>query len=80
MAVYPAYLAPHPWPYPFAMDREAGIAAYEAMVTAAGIQGPQGRLAICLMVIHRYTIAGDAPVMRVELTKVRQDDRRCDQV
>ena len=34
LAVYPADLAPHPWPYPFAMDRERGIAAYQALVTA----------------------------------------------
>ena len=34
LAVYPANLAPHPWPYPFPMDREKGIEAYQAMVTA----------------------------------------------
>ncbi|MBO9411379.1 MULTISPECIES: reductive dehalogenase [unclassified Ruegeria] len=68
LAVYPAYLAPHPWPYPFAMDREAGIAAYEAMVTAQEYKARKA--AGDLSVIHRYTIAGDAPVMRVALTKV----------
>ena len=36
LAVYPAPLAPHPWPYPFAMDREAGIVAYGQMVSAHG--------------------------------------------
>jgi len=50
------------------MDREAGIVAYEAMVTAAEYKT---RIAAGDMsVVHRYTIAGDAPVMRVELTKV----------
>ncbi len=33
MAVYPAHLAPPPHPYPFQMDREQGIKAYEAMVS-----------------------------------------------
>ncbi|WP_170413546.1 2Fe-2S iron-sulfur cluster-binding protein [Ruegeria arenilitoris] len=68
LAVYPAYLAPHPWPYPFAMDREAGIAAYQAMVTAEEYKARKA--AGDVSVIHCYTIAGDAPVMRVELTKV----------
>ncbi|WP_171177036.1 2Fe-2S iron-sulfur cluster-binding protein [Ruegeria sp. HKCCD8929] len=70
LAVYPAPLAPHPWPYPFAMDREAGIAAYEAMVSA---EEYKARLAAGDMsVVHRYSVAGDAPVMRVELTRVEQ--------
>ncbi len=34
LAVYPAPLAPPPYPWPAPMDREAGIAAYEAMITA----------------------------------------------
>ncbi|SDX54650.1 reductive dehalogenase [Ruegeria halocynthiae] len=68
LAVYPAYLAPHPWPYPFVMDREAGIAAYEAMLTADEYKARKE--AGDMSAIHRYQIAGDAPVMRVELTKV----------
>lgn len=68
LAVYPAYLAPHPWPYPFAMDREAGIAAYQAMVTAEEYKSRKA--AGDMSFIHRYSIEGDAPVMRVELTKV----------
>ncbi|WP_170397961.1 2Fe-2S iron-sulfur cluster-binding protein [Ruegeria arenilitoris] len=68
LAVYPAYLAPHPWPYPFAMDREAGIAAYQAMVTAEEYKARKA--AGDVSIIHRYNIAGDAPVMQVELTKV----------
>ena len=34
LAVYPAPLAPPPYAWPFPMDREAGIAAYKAMVSA----------------------------------------------
>ncbi|NOD62195.1 MULTISPECIES: reductive dehalogenase [unclassified Ruegeria] len=68
LAVYPAYLAPHPWPYPFAMDREAGIAAYEAMVTADEYKSRKA--SGDMSVIHRYQIAGDAPVTRVAVTKV----------
>ncbi len=68
LAVYPAPLAPHPWPYPFNMDREAGIAAYEAMVTAEDYKARKA--AGDMSMIHRYQVAGDAPVMRVELTKV----------
>ncbi|MEM7752309.1 MAG: 4Fe-4S double cluster binding domain-containing protein, partial [Pseudomonadota bacterium] len=33
LAVYPAPLTPPPWPYPAPMDREAGIAAYDEMLT-----------------------------------------------
>ncbi|MEY1556401.1 reductive dehalogenase [Yoonia sp. R2331] len=35
LAVYPAPLAPPPHPWPAPMDREAGIAAYKAMIPAA---------------------------------------------
>ncbi len=67
LAVYPAPLAPHPWPYPFPMDREAGISAYEAMITA---EDYKQRLADGqTSMIHRYTNDGDAPVIRVEVTK-----------
>ncbi|UZD90381.1 4Fe-4S dicluster domain-containing protein [Cognatishimia activa] len=34
LAVYPANLAPPPYAYPHPMDREAGIEAYQAMITA----------------------------------------------
>ncbi len=34
LAVYPAPLAPPPYPWPFPMDREAGIRAYEGMISA----------------------------------------------
>ncbi|MCB1339500.1 MAG: reductive dehalogenase [Pseudooceanicola sp.] len=65
LAVYPAPLAPHPWPYPFVMDREKGIEAYKAMVSADEYRArmAQGDISV----IHRYSIAGDAPVLRVEV-------------
>lgn len=71
LAVYPASLAPHPWPFPFPMDREKGIEAYQAMITADEYKarlkrGETDDLA------HEYTIEGDAPVIRVEVTKVEQ--------
>ncbi|MEM8731785.1 MAG: 2Fe-2S iron-sulfur cluster-binding protein, partial [Pseudomonadota bacterium] len=69
MAVYPAPLAPPPWPWPFPMDREAGIAAHEAMLTpdaykAARAAGTEDGL-------HTYSIPGDAPVQRVEVTRAQ---------
>ncbi|MEP0941726.1 MAG: reductive dehalogenase [Rhizobiaceae bacterium] len=68
LAVYPAPLAPHPWPFPFPMDREKGIEAYQAMVTAQEYKarlekGDSSK-------VHEYKIAGDAPVVRVELVTV----------
>ncbi|MGC3938605.1 2Fe-2S iron-sulfur cluster-binding protein [Roseobacter sp. EG26] len=68
LAVYPASLAPHPWPYPFPMDREAGIEAYQAMITAeeyksrkaAGETGAWD---------HRYLNGRDSPVVRVEIAQ-----------
>jgi reductive dehalogenase len=75
LAVYPAPLAPHPWPYPFPMDREAGIEAYQAMITAEEYQarlraGDESR-------VHRYRAAGESPVLRLEVTKA---ERLCDDV
>ncbi len=52
------------------MDREAGIAAYEALVTADEYKSRKA--AGDMSVVHRYQIAGDAPVMRVELTRVEK--------
>jgi ferredoxin-NADP reductase/ferredoxin len=71
LAVYPANLAPPPWPFPFPMDREKGIEAYQAMITAAQYKtrlekGDTEGLA------HQYSIGGDAPVVRVEVTKAKK--------
>ena len=69
LAVYPANLAPPPWPYPYAMDREKGIEAYQAMITADAYKlrlakGETDGLA------HAYSIDGDAPVLPVVISKV----------
>lgn len=71
LAVYPANLAPPPWPFPFAMDREKGIEAYQAMITAEQykaklVKGETEGLA------HEYRIEGDAPVLRVVLSKAEK--------
>ncbi len=70
LAVYPAPLAPHPWAYPFPMDREAGIKAYGELVTAKEYRarlsaGDQS-------VLHRYMNDQEAPVIRVELAAVEK--------
>ncbi|MGJ8527230.1 reductive dehalogenase [Maritalea sp.] len=71
LAVYPASLAPHPWPFPFPMDREKGIEAYQAMITAKQYKA---RLAKgdTKDLAHEYRIEGDAPVIRVEVTKAEE--------
>ncbi|WP_226628366.1 2Fe-2S iron-sulfur cluster-binding protein [Alloyangia pacifica] len=67
LAVYPARLAPHPWPYPFPMDREKGIEAYQAMLTAREykLRLEQGRDDH----LHGYSVPEDAPVIRVEVAE-----------
>lgn len=69
LAVYPADLAPPPHPFPFPMDREKGIEAYQALITA---QEYQARLARgeTKGLAHTYLGAGDAPVMRVQVSRV----------
>ena len=68
LAVYPANLAPHPWPYPDPMDREAGIEAYQAMITAEEykVKLEKGETDH----IHSYTVPNDAPVIQVVVSKV----------
>ena len=68
LAVYPAPLAPPPYPYPFPMDREAGIAAYQALHSADDYRA---RLAAGdPSIIHRYTIADEAPVLQLVVNRV----------
>ncbi len=68
LAVYPAPLAPPPWPYPFPMDREAGIEAYQAMITAEEykLKLAQGDDSA----VHRVAVPGDAPVLQVVVAEV----------
>ena len=71
LAVYPAPLAPQPWPFPSPMDREKGIAAYEAMISSAQYRK---RLAEhdTENLAHEYHIAGDAPVIPVLVSRSEQ--------
>ncbi|MGH1466111.1 MAG: reductive dehalogenase [Cognatishimia sp.] len=71
LAVYPANLAPHPWPFPFPMDREKGIEAYQAMITAKEYQKRMDA-GEADEVVHKYTLAGESPVIQVEVKKAEQ--------
>jgi reductive dehalogenase len=68
LAVYPAPLAPHPWPYPDPMNREKGIEAYHAMITADAYKLKSARGETDH--IHRYIVPTDAPVIAVRVSKV----------
>ena len=68
LAVYPAPLTPHPYPYPDMMDREAGIKAYKAMVSAQEhiarlAKGDKSHL-------HKVRSERQSPVLPVIITKV----------
>ena len=71
LAVYPASLAPHPWPYPFPMDREAGIEAYQAMITAEEYQARRAKGETGAW-DHTYSNGGESPVLRVEVSKAER--------
>ncbi len=71
LAVYPAPLAPHPWPFPFPMDREKGIEAYQALITAEAYKARLARGDIDGLA-HEYRIEGEAPVIRVEITRAER--------
>lgn len=68
LAVYPAPLAPHPWPYPDPMNREAGIKAHAALLSAdehraRTSRGETGHL-------HLYDFDADAPVLDLRIAAV----------
>jgi len=68
LAVYPAPLAPPPHAWPFPMDREAGIEAYEAMIPASE---HKRRRDAGLPPEHVYTSDRlEVPVLRTRLSKV----------
>ncbi len=70
LAVYPAPLAPPPYPWPFPMDREAGIQAYQEMIDA---EEHKRRRAAGIPPEHVYTAdQGDSPVLSVNLSKVEK--------
>ncbi|MDP5360187.1 MAG: ferredoxin reductase, partial [Paracoccaceae bacterium] len=67
LAVYPAPLAPPPYPWPAPMDREAGIAAYAAMIPA---DEHRKRRKAGRAPEHIYTpVQGDSPVISVVIGK-----------
>lgn len=70
LAVYPAPLAPPPAPYPFPMDREAGIKAYQALITAKDYKARLARGDESA--VHRYDATGDSPVIQVEITRAER--------
>lgn len=72
LAVYPANLAPPPHPFPYPMDREAGIQAYENMLSAKNYklkleQGNTDGLA------HEYlNDKKESPGLRLKLSKIEK--------
>ncbi len=70
LAVYPAPLAPHPWPYPDPMNREAGIKAHADLLTAdqhraKTARGDRDHL-------HLYQVGSDAPVLDLRITEAKK--------
>lgn len=66
LAVYPAPLAPPPWAYPFPMDREAGIKAYTAMVSAQEYKSKRAALETGAW-DHVYSYAANSPVVQATI-------------
>ena len=72
LAVYPANLAPPPYPAPFPMDREAGIEAYENLITAKAYK-KRLKLGDVTGLSHKFTLPeGPPPVFQVEIFKVEK--------
>jgi len=70
LAVYPANLAPPPYPAPFPMDREAGIAAYQALITSEEYIA-RLKAGDTHGLTHKVTVPqGLPPVFQVEISKV----------
>ncbi|KIN70508.1 Oxidoreductase, NAD-binding/iron-sulfur cluster-binding protein [Sulfitobacter noctilucae] len=70
LAVYPAPLAPHPWPYPDPMHRESGIRAHAALLSAdehraRSAAGETDHL-------HLYDAGSDTPVLDLRITGIDQ--------
>ncbi len=71
LAVYPAHLAPWPFPYPFVMDREAGIQAYQEMISAEEYKTRLAR-GETVGLSHEYPVYDQAPVIKARLSKVEK--------
>ncbi len=69
LAVYPAPLAPHPWPYPDPMNREAGIKAHAALLTADQHRAKNARGETDHL--HLYNVGNDAPVLDLRITRAQ---------
>ncbi len=70
LAVYPAPLAPPPYPWPFPMDREAGIQAYQDMIPA---KEHRRRRARGEPPEHVYTAdQGESPVLQAVVSKAEK--------
>ena len=70
LAVYPAPLAPHPWPYPDPMNREAGIKAHAALVSATEHRALNARGETAHL--HLYDRRGEAPVLDLRVTRAER--------
>ena len=66
LAVYPASLAPPPWSYPYPMQREAGIAAYTAMISVEDYKANRAKGASGAW-DHRYSYDPDSPVVQATI-------------
>ncbi len=71
LAVYPANLAPHPWPYPFPMDREKGIEAYRAMISADEYRARLAR-GETQGLAHEYRNDSQSPVLRLTVASAQK--------
>lgn len=71
LAVYPASILPPPYPWPFPMDREAAIQAYQDMIPA---EEHKRRRAAGQPPEHTYEFdkTADKPVMRVQVSRVEE--------
>lgn len=70
LAVYPANLAPPPYPAPFPMDREAGIQAYQDLITPDEYQD-RLKTGETKDLSHEFTLPdGPPPVFPVVISKV----------
>ena len=68
LAVVSPALAPAPYPFPSPINREDGIEAYQAMVTAEVYKDRMAR-GETEGLISKYTIEGENPAIQVQITK-----------
>ncbi|QBF33028.1 2Fe-2S iron-sulfur cluster-binding protein [Thalassococcus sp. S3] len=71
LAVYPAHLAPHPFPYPDPMDREKGIEAYQEMITAEAYKARLARGQTEGLVAQNADVA-ESPVLQLRITRAEE--------